>query len=76
MGPVAQALQSSNATVFTPHYMVWNCPANYTSTPECLSECINGGRYCSPDPDLDPSAISTGYSGKDVVLVSQQQMFW
>ncbi|MEW5305678.1 MAG: hypothetical protein WDW36_008204 [Sanguina aurantia] len=74
MGPIAQALQSSNATVFTPHYMVWNCPENYTQTPECVSECINNGRYCSPDPDLDPAAISTGYSGKDVVLMNMRQL--
>ena len=43
------------------------CPRAYRSSPECESQCIHHGRYCTPDPDGD---LDNGYKGKDVVQVS------
>ncbi|KAG0471546.1 hypothetical protein HPP92_016092 [Vanilla planifolia] len=38
---------------------------------QCLSQCINHGRYCAPDPEQD---FSIGYEGKDVVLENLRQL--
>ena len=51
---------------FTPHYLVWVCPASYHKSEECRSQCIRQGRYCTPDPDGD---LAKGYSGADIVQV-------
>ena len=40
-------------------------PATVHRLPECVSQCINNGRYCCPDPDDD---FEAGYSGRDVVI--------
>jgi hypothetical protein len=50
-------------TQFTPHYVTWLCPPEYINDPACISQCINNGRYCCPDPDDD---FTRGYSGRDV----------
>lgn len=60
----AQLLEQGGYTLFTPHYITWYCPAAFTETQQCISQCINKGRYCVPDPEQD---FSRGYDGKDVV---------
>ncbi|KAI7745633.1 hypothetical protein M8C21_033479 [Ambrosia artemisiifolia] len=62
---VAQALEQNGHTQFTPHYITWYCPEEYTSSEKCKSQCINHGRYCAPDPEED---FSKGYTGKEVVV--------
>ncbi|KAK9843909.1 hypothetical protein WJX84_009562 [Apatococcus fuscideae] len=68
--PVAKELEG-NWTRFTPHYIVWVCPRAYRSSPECESQCIHHGRYCTPDPDGD---LDNGYKGKDVVQENLRQL--
>jgi len=63
--PIAKELEMKNYTQFTPHYLTWSCPEGYEDSDVCLSECINNGRYCIPDPDSD---LDSGYSGADVVV--------
>jgi hypothetical protein len=63
--PVAQTLEMGGYTQFTPHYVTWLCPPQYIDSPDCVSQCINNGRYCCPDPDDD---FEEGYSGRDVVI--------
>tara|TARA_B110000305_G_C19404606_1_gene621999 strand:+ start:36 stop:1796 length:1761 start_codon:yes stop_codon:yes gene_type:complete len=63
--PIAKELETKNYTQFTPHYLTWSCPEGYEDSDVCLSECINHGRYCIPDPDDD---LYSGYSGADVVV--------
>uniref|UniRef100_A0A7N0T7A8 EGF-like calcium-binding domain-containing protein n=1 Tax=Kalanchoe fedtschenkoi TaxID=63787 RepID=A0A7N0T7A8_KALFE len=67
----AQALERGGYTQFTPHYLTWYCPQDYLSTKQCQSQCVNGGRYCVPDPDLN---ISDGYEGRDVVIENLRQI--
>ena len=62
---VAQTLEKGGYTQFTPHYVTWLCPPEYITDPACVSQCINNGRYCCPDPDND---LQKGYSGRDVVI--------
>ena len=62
---VAQTLEKGGYTQFTPHYITWLCPPEYITDPACVSQCINNGRYCCPDPDSD---LMHGYSGRDVVI--------
>ncbi|KAF5824217.1 putative EGF-like calcium-binding domain, PA domain-containing protein [Helianthus annuus] len=62
---VAQTLEQNGDTRFTPHYITWYCPEEYTSSDKCKSQCINHGRYCAPDPEED---FSKGYTGKEVVV--------
>ncbi|XP_074324402.1 vacuolar-sorting receptor 2-like [Apium graveolens] len=61
---VAQKLERKGYTRFTPHYMIWYCPKAFVSSRQCKSQCINYGRYCTPDPDQD---FYKGYEGKDVL---------
>lgn len=68
---VAQNLEKGGYTVFTPHFIVWYCPPKYLDSSECKSQCINHGRYCSPDPEDD---FSLGYEGKDVVIENLRQI--
>ncbi|KAL2612185.1 hypothetical protein R1flu_023877 [Riccia fluitans] len=68
---VAQMLEKGGYTVFTPHYMVWFCPPRYLDSRECQSQCLNNGRYCSPDPEDD---FDSGYEGKDVVTENLRQL--
>ena len=63
--PAAIALQRGGYTTFTPHYITLSCGASDPNIPFCQVQCINNGRYCQLDPDGD---LSSGYSGKDVVL--------
>jgi hypothetical protein len=50
-------------SVFTPHYVMWHCPAcsmdGYTTDDP---NCFAGGKYCAPDPDN-----SGPLSGRDVL---------
>ena len=62
---VATSLEQGGYTQFTPHYVTWLCPPEYINDPACVSQCINNGRYCCPDPDDD---LQHGYSGRDVVI--------
>ncbi|KAJ7543512.1 hypothetical protein O6H91_09G041300 [Diphasiastrum complanatum] len=61
----AQILERGGYTQFTPHYITWYCPEAFILSKQCKSQCINHGRYCTPDPEQD---FSQGYDGKDVVL--------
>ncbi|GAA0158157.1 extracellular matrix structural protein [Lithospermum erythrorhizon] len=67
----AQILEKGGFTQFTPHYITWYCPQAFTVSKQCKSQCINHGRYCSPDPEQD---FSSGYDGKDVVLENLRQL--
>ncbi|XP_028783335.1 vacuolar-sorting receptor 3 [Neltuma alba] len=58
-------------TQFTPHYITRYCPQAFTLSKQCKSQCINHGRYCTPDPEQD---FSTGYDGKDVVIENLRQL--
>ncbi|XP_054785284.1 vacuolar-sorting receptor 1-like isoform X2 [Prosopis cineraria] len=66
----AQLLERKGFTQFTPHYITWYCPEAFINSKQCKSECINHGRYCAPDPELD---FSRGYEGKDVVMQNLRQ---
>lgn len=55
----AQLLEKKGFTQFTPHYITWYCPQAFINSMQCKSECINHGRYCAPDPELD---FTRGYS--------------
>lgn len=63
---MAKDFQEQKWVKFTPHYLVWVCPASYHKSDECRSQCIRQGRYCTPDPDGD---LAKGYSGADIVQV-------
>lgn len=67
----AQILEKGGYTQFTPHYITWYCPRDFVQTEQCKSQCINRGRYCAPDPELD---FSQGYQGKDVVMENLRQL--
>ncbi|KAG2487035.1 hypothetical protein HYH03_014281 [Edaphochlamys debaryana] len=67
----AQAMEARGQARFTPHYLLWNCPAAFLNTTECKTECVMNGTYCVPDPDDD---TSKGYSGKDVLLMNMRQL--
>ncbi|KAL1537531.1 Vacuolar-sorting receptor 6 [Salvia divinorum] len=67
----AQILEKGGYTQFTPHYITWYCPRDFVLTEQCKSQCINHGRYCAPDPEMD---FSSGYQGKDVVLENLRQL--
>ncbi|XAR68708.1 hypothetical protein NMG60_11000056 [Bertholletia excelsa] len=66
----AQILEKNGYTRFTPHYITWFCPEAFILSKQCLSQCINHGRYCAPDPEQD---FTRGYNGKDVVLQNLRQ---
>ncbi|KAH7840962.1 hypothetical protein Vadar_023916 [Vaccinium darrowii] len=61
----AQILEKGGYTQFTPHYITWPCPKPFIKSSQCLSQCINNGRYCAPDPEQE---FGVGYDGKDVVF--------
>nr|CAB3503901.1 unnamed protein product [Digitaria exilis] len=67
----AQLLEKGGYVSFTPHYITWFCPDAFLDTPQCKAQCINRGRYCSPDPDGD---LAAGYDGKDVVAENLRQL--
>ena len=69
--PVAKEFDGNGWTTFTPHYLVWVCPNEYRDSPECMSQCIRRGRYCSPDPD---GSLQEGYSGGEVVEENLRQL--
>ncbi|KAI3666815.1 hypothetical protein L6452_41852 [Arctium lappa] len=66
----AKILERKGYTRFIPHYITWYCPEEYISSTKCMSQCINHGRYCAPDPEQD---FSKGYKGKDVVVQNLRQ---
>lgn len=61
---VAEEFETKGWVDFTPHYLVWDCPARSPDSATCKSQCIRRGRYCAPDPDGDQWE---GYSGARVV---------
>lgn len=63
--PIAQSLEKGGYTQFTPHFITWECIDDPPTSAECVSQCVNVGRYCAPDPDED---IHAGYSGADIVI--------
>ncbi|XP_072974967.1 vacuolar-sorting receptor 1-like isoform X2 [Typha angustifolia] len=67
----AQILEKKGYTQFAPHYITWFCPDAFILSKQCKSQCINHGRYCSPDPEQD---FSKGYDGKDVVIQNLRQI--
>jgi hypothetical protein len=49
--------------VFTPRYVMWYCPScSLTNFNNNELNCLSGGRYCAPDPDL-----SGPLTGRDVL---------
>ncbi|CAN7126362.1 unnamed protein product [Brassica rapa subsp. narinosa] len=67
----AQILEKGGGyTRFTPHYITWYCPEAFLASRQCKSQCINGGRYCAPDPEQD---FSRGYNGRDVIIQNLRQ---
>jgi len=69
--PIAKEFDQAGWTQYTPHYIVWTCPAMYRDSAECKSQCIHHGRYCAPDPD---GSIAEGYSGAEVVQENLRQL--
>ncbi|XP_078161589.1 vacuolar-sorting receptor 6-like isoform X2 [Carex rostrata] len=67
----AQLLERDGYSQFTPHYITWFCPHPFRLSMQCKSQCINKGRYCSPDPEQD---FGEGYEGKDVVIENLRQL--
>lgn len=67
----AQLLEQGGYTLFTPHYITWYCPEPFVNSRQCISQCINKGRYCVPDPERD---LNIGYDGKDVVTENLRQL--
>lgn len=67
----AQILEKSGFTQFNPHYITWYCPSAYILSKQCISQCINHGRYCAPDPDKN---FNEGYEGKDIVIENLRQL--
>ncbi|KAG5562412.1 hypothetical protein RHGRI_005221 [Rhododendron griersonianum] len=67
----AQILEKGGYTQFTPHYITWYCPKPFILSNQCVSQCINHGRYCAPDPEQD---FGQGYEGKDVVFENLRQL--
>lgn len=67
----AQLLEKGGYSQFTPHYITWYCPQAFVVSKQCMSQCINHGRYCAPDPEQD---FNTGYEGKDVVVENLRQL--
>ncbi|ONK65848.1 uncharacterized protein A4U43_C06F1590 [Asparagus officinalis] len=67
----AQVLEKTGFTQFTPHYITWYCPQPFLTSRQCKSQCINHGRYCSPDPEQN---FGEGYEGKDVVVENLRQL--
>ncbi|GMY35071.1 vacuolar-sorting receptor 6 [Fagus crenata] len=67
----AQILEKGGFTQFTPHYITWYCPQAFILSHQCKSQCINNGRYCAPDPEMD---FGVGYEGKDVVFENLRQL--
>jgi len=61
----------SNITFFfNVRYIFRYCPEAFLASRQCKTQCINGGRYCAPDPEQD---FSRGYNGKDVIIQNLRQ---
>lgn len=57
---------------FTPHFYAIDGRAEGCATKfDCGSQCINGGFYCSSDPDGD---MNVGISGADIVIENLRQL--
>ena len=75
-------LEEQEAASFSPHYVTWSCPVAVNDTEKCGGLCINGGRYCAPDPtdgpDVDPNIADRvrthGYNGSDVVTENLRRL--
>jgi hypothetical protein len=68
--PFAHKLKES--TNFVPHYFIWDGEVwGCTNQGSCYTQCVGGGKYCSPDPD---GATDAGVSGANVVLENLRQM--
>jgi hypothetical protein len=68
--PFAHKLKES--TNFVPHYFIWDGEEwGCTTAGSCSTQCVAGGKYCSPDPD---GATDVGVSGANIVLENLRQM--
>ncbi|KAG6476168.1 vacuolar-sorting receptor 6-like [Zingiber officinale] len=67
----AQLLEKGGFARFTPHYITWYCPEPLRQSLQCQAQCINHGRYCSPDPERN---IWAGYTGKDILVENLRQI--
>ncbi|KAM3240275.1 hypothetical protein ACQJBY_053762 [Aegilops geniculata] len=67
----AQILERGGYARFTPHYITWYYPEAFRLTRQCQSQCINHGRYCTPDREED---FGEGYEGKQVVVENLRQL--
>jgi hypothetical protein len=58
--------------LFTPHYYLL-AGENHGCTvlPGCGSQCVNKGKYCWPDPEMD---FGAGFDGADVVIESAREL--
>lgn len=58
------ALRSENNLALEPHFIIWFCLAcEQSGFTMDNSNCVSGGRYCSPDPDGDEGPIT----GRDMM---------
>ncbi|GAX83867.1 hypothetical protein CEUSTIGMA_g11292.t1 [Chlamydomonas eustigma] len=71
MKATAKKLQDSGLATFSPHYILFACPAQYLDTPECQSQCIMKGAFCAQDPD---GSVAEGYAGLDVLKINMMQL--
>ena len=82
----ARRLEEEGFTKFNPHYLTWRCAGDVQLFPNCMYDCINNGRYCSPgfrllkDEDLDPNEVPLDdndyliYRGADIVQENLRQL--
>jgi hypothetical protein len=81
MAPAATSLEKAGAASFSPHFVTWSC-GDRTSKERCGEMCINGGRYCAPNPaegaDVDAAEADLvrrhKYVGASVVAENLRQL--
>lgn len=45
---------TDQTALMTPHYVLWTCgQCRKGGYVEDNKDCVSGGRYCAPDPDLE-----------------------
>lgn len=71
MKPRAKALEEKHVASFSPHYLIWVCPAEFINTDACKTQCIKNGSYCCPDPDDD---VHSGYKGSEVLMMNFREL--
>jgi len=83
----AKNLEKGGFTKFSPHYLTWKCAGDVQLFPNCRSDCINEGRYCSPGFRLLKNETARGpndipltandfiyYSGAAIVTENLRQL--